>query len=481
MIKKIKFKIKLNTFKHVIFLLLLLLLLLLSLISMNVFAGVSGDLQGFFTALGYEGNITNPSAYQGQAAGYYSGGSVFLRNRTKNIQIIHVDAPTINSGCGGIDLFTGGFSFVNAQALTEFFQKIMSNASGYMFNLALETAVPEIAHSMQFIQQKAQEINANNFNSCEMAETFVGGIWPRMKSTQQHICKDIGCHKNLFSDWAEARQECSNAGKYSEAVNKAAEDPKYKKAVMVNKNLIWDSLSSSNFLSDSSLIEFFMSLSGTIVYNADGKASVYTPLAKDRNVIKALLDGGKAKIYLCDEKKKCLKPYLGNITINKDKALYAKINKSINEIVTALSSKNIDSQGLPSHLKGFLELTKFPILKFISAHLMAGSAAMALSITNYSEAIAKTLLMQYMHEALQTVENSLSGTDYAPEIHKQLVNQIHQALVYVENIKTESRHDIQELMSFIESSRKTEKEVTSRITGQIKDKRNYSPLLKKFL
>lgn len=99
---------------------------------------------------------------------------------------------------------------------------------------------------------------------------------------------------------------------------------------------------------------------------------------------------------------------------------------------------------------------------------MANQAAMAMSVANYSEAIAKNLLMQYMHEALQTVESSLSRTDYAPEIHKQLIDQIHQATIYVEKIKTEAHNDIQELMKFIESSKTTEQEITSKVTGQLK-------------
>ena len=39
----------------------------------------------------------------------------------------------------------------------------------------------------------------------------------------------------------------------------------------------------------------------------------------------------------------------------------------------------------------------------------------------------------------------------------------------VQGIKAESRDDIQELMAFIESSKSTEKELMSRVTGQIKD------------
>ena len=444
----------------------------------NSFAGVAGDLDNFFNSIGYDGNITPGTAYQGQAAGYYSGGGAFLRNRVKNIQIMHVDLPSLRAGCGGIDMFMGGFSFINAQQLTEFFQKVMSNAGGYMFNLALETVVPEIAHAMQYIQNIAQEINASNFNSCEMAENLVGGVWPRTKAAQQHICKDVGNHKNIFSDWAEARQACSGSGdpKYAEKLKGVTEDSQYKKTTIVNKNLIWDALLANEALfkdpktKDEALAEFFMSLSGTIVYKSDGKAHVYSPLAKDRKVLKAMLEGGEAEIYSCKgEYEKCLDPTLSKTIITKDKALYVKINDTINKIVTALSNKESDSQGLPAELQSFLDTTKFPILKFINAHLMSGNTAMALSITNYSEAIAKTLLIQYMQEALQVVENSLSGTDYSPEIHKQLIDQIHQALIYVEGIKTESRHDIQELMTFIESSKTTEREVTSKLTGQIKN------------
>ena len=36
-------------------------------------ADVNGDLNGFFNNLGYSGNVTQAQAWQGQAAGYFSG------------------------------------------------------------------------------------------------------------------------------------------------------------------------------------------------------------------------------------------------------------------------------------------------------------------------------------------------------------------------------------------------------------------------
>ena len=451
-------------------LLILLVILIGAVCCLTALADVAGDLGSFFTDLGYDGNITEPVAYQGQAAGYYSGGSVVLRNRVKNLQLINLDLPSYKAGCGGIDIFGGGFSFVNAQEITKFFQKIMSNATGYIFKLALQTAVPQIEQVMESIQKMAQEINATNFNSCEMAQNLVGGLLPKMKATQEHICKDIGSNKkNIFSDWADARQGCSEANQYKKAMNDAENDSAYKKSVIVNKNLIWDALidSKDNNNKDyaGDLKEFFMSLSGTIIYgDAEGKVNIFSPLAKDRKVLNALLKGGSAEIYRCDEPKKCLNPSKKAISVSAEKAFYAKVHNTITELVSAVKYDT----SLTSEQKKFLEMVKFPFLKFISIHLMNGNVAMAMSIANYSEIIAKSLLLQYMHEMLQVVENSLSGTDYMPDIHKQLTDQIHQALVFVEKIKAESSNELQDLMTFIEGSKVIEQEVMSRVTGQNK-------------
>ncbi len=61
----------------------------------SIFANVDSDLHSFFNGLGYESNTTSPGAFQGQAAGYYTGGSLFLRNQVKDYQIISVQLPQL--------------------------------------------------------------------------------------------------------------------------------------------------------------------------------------------------------------------------------------------------------------------------------------------------------------------------------------------------------------------------------------------------
>ncbi|MCD8573853.1 MAG: conjugal transfer protein TraH [Gammaproteobacteria bacterium] len=74
-------------------------------------ANISSDLNSYFDDLGFDSNVSAPSAYQGQSAGFYTGGSIYARNTVRDIQMMHMDLPSYRAGCGGIDLFTGGFFF----------------------------------------------------------------------------------------------------------------------------------------------------------------------------------------------------------------------------------------------------------------------------------------------------------------------------------------------------------------------------------
>ena len=124
----------------------------LSFMSFTAVADVNSDMNQFFNKLGFASNTTQPGVWQGQAAGYAYGGSLYARTQVKNVQLISMTLPDINAGCGGIDAYLGSFSFINGEQLQRFVKQIMSNAAGYFFDLALQTTVPEIKpHEPQFL------------------------------------------------------------------------------------------------------------------------------------------------------------------------------------------------------------------------------------------------------------------------------------------------------------------------------------------
>ena len=130
-------------------------------------ADVNSDMNQFFNKLGFASNTTQPGVWQGQAAGYAYGGSLYARTQVKNVHLISMTLPDINAGCGGIDAYLGSFSFINSEQLQRFVKQIMSNAAGYFFDLALQTTVPEIKTAKDFLQKMASDINSMNLSSCQ--------------------------------------------------------------------------------------------------------------------------------------------------------------------------------------------------------------------------------------------------------------------------------------------------------------------------
>ncbi|HGJ5885582.1 conjugal transfer protein TraH, partial [Arsenophonus nasoniae] len=144
-------------------------------------AGINEDLNNFFQELnsGSGANVTQAAAWQGQAAGYLTGGSLFLRNPVRQIQLISVTLPDVKAGCGGIDAYLGSFSFINSDQIKVMAKQILSNAAGYAFDLALEAALPQAKAVKDYLQKLATDINNTNISTCQAAQGIVGGLWPK--------------------------------------------------------------------------------------------------------------------------------------------------------------------------------------------------------------------------------------------------------------------------------------------------------------
>ena len=103
----------------------------------NIFAGVGGEMKRLFKSFGADVNVNKGGAYKLQSGGYYTGGSIYTRFPSRNYQLASMQPPSINAGCGGIDIFAGSFSHINADQLVGAMRTAMSNAKGYAFNLSL--------------------------------------------------------------------------------------------------------------------------------------------------------------------------------------------------------------------------------------------------------------------------------------------------------------------------------------------------------
>jgi conjugative transfer pilus assembly protein TraH len=383
-------------------------------LSSTASADVNSDMNNFFNKLGFASNTSQPQVWQGQAAGYASGGSIYARTQVKQIQLVSMTLPDINAGCGGIDAYLGAFSFINGEQLQRFAKQIMSNAAGYFFDLALQTTVPEIKQAKDFLQKLATDINSTNLSSCQAAQGIVGGLFPRTQVSQQKVCQDISGESNIFSDWAASRQGCTVGGKLDSVQDKAG--AKDKERVMKNINLMWNALSKNRlFDGNKELKEFIMTLTGSLVFGANGEITPLPARTTDRDLVKAMMDGGTAQIYHCNDADKCLKVVSNtNVTISKDKALKAQISS----LLTSIQNKAITDTAMTEQEKGFISSTSIPVFKYLVDPQMLGiSNSLVYQLTDY---IGYDILLQYIQELIQQARATLSVGNY-PEASMSVV------------------------------------------------------------
>lgn len=157
-------------------------------------------MQDFYNEAGLYANVTGPGAYRAQTMGLYTGGSLFVRAPQRTYQLAAVAGPNLKVGCGGIDLFAGSFSFINEAQFVALLKNIGQNALGYFFQLALKSMAPEIAVTIEWLQDQAQKLNALNINSCQAARGIVDGTVGRYLQADEERARNWRVALGDFSD-----------------------------------------------------------------------------------------------------------------------------------------------------------------------------------------------------------------------------------------------------------------------------------------
>lgn len=389
----------------------LLLTLWISFMKASLYAGMEANLEKAFQSLGMANNVTSSGGYQDQTGGYYTGGNVFARSKVNNPDLFTLQLPHYRAGCGGIDLFLGGFSYINAREFTQLLRNIGSNAAGYAFNLALATVTPQIKSVLDELSAKVQEMTNQNINSCEAAATLVGGVWPQTDASSQLLCNAMGKELGLVSDWAQSRQKCGSEQQRETTNAKKNQKPEFRDVLGDEFNIAWKALQKNSFLAhDPQLAEFFMTISGTILSRRQGQTmevKVLPSKSGDANLITALVQGNvPVEIYKCDNygESQCLNPTSQRVTIPDSKALHGRVQK----LLLSISDNVREDKALSVEQKAFVNSTMIPVLKIIAVESAFKGGGAPLNIANFSEAIAHDILLQYLDEVMAVVWESVT-------------------------------------------------------------------------
>ncbi len=378
-------------------------------------AQVENQMNAFWDEIGVAANVTGPGAYEGQRAGYYTFGNVYVRAPQETLQPLSVQLPGYRAGCGGIDLYAGGFSYVNSEQLVAMMKAVANNAASFAFQVALETISPVIAEKVGELQKLAQDINNFSINSCDAAQTAVAAVWPESDQASRVICEASAARRGLYPDWVAAKHGCGSEGERTSILAGASDTEKAQ--APVNVNIAWAALGNiPDLAADREYRELLMTLAGTAILTAganDDAEQSYTYLSAkmlDAATLKVFLDGGAIELYRCDEVDLCLNPTSVTETIAADAALRPRVQAMLAEIIARVRAR----QPLEARHQAFLNMTTLPVYKLINVHTAYEGPFADQTIAAYADLIAVdilfTLVDRFAARLMEAGDTATSGS-----------------------------------------------------------------------
>ena len=332
-------------------------------------ADVNTELNRFWNDLGATSTFTGPTSFQGQAAGYYTGGSLRTRTGVRNAQIAAFSLPSVEAGCGGIDIFSGSLSIISKNELVQLSKAIAANAVGYAFDLALETLAPVMAETMKDLRRKLQAINQANINSCEAAEALVMGVWPKSQRASQAVCARLGAGRGGFIDYAASKHGCGTAGGYAGIRSGASAEEKTQWPD--NINIAWevlrgDHLGAGNWLaSDRQMAEIMMTMTGTVIIRG-GEVKPFPGFGRDDAFIDWIINGGDSSfnMYGCPDDACLNMTYSTGKRVNTASSLKGRVERGVNGLITAIRT---DTRPTAAQ-QALVNRTSLPLYRILNVH-----------------------------------------------------------------------------------------------------------------
>lgn len=374
-------------------------------ISLPAQAQVGQDMAEFWQDLNGYGNVSGPSSHDLQSGGYYTLGQIYLRSPRKTLDPIDIQFPSYRAGCGGIDLFAGGFSFIDADEFIDFLKAVAADSAGLIFKAGIDAVSPELGGILADLEERANTINSWNMDSCEAAQSLLGEVHDRAQGKSDYLCRIAGLASGAYDDGADARQKCGMDTDKQGVIDGAGAE--FSRQNEENVNRVWLALKDARLTTNRDYAEFLMSMVGMkIIYADDTGTTVppFPPIPMTSDAFNALLDGGPITLYRCDEIDQCLRPSRAGITIGTDEAFRPRVEALLSSITdkartrTALTQEEID----------FVNLAPMPVYKMLVVHTQYNNQA-GNPLAAYADIIAGILVVEYLERGLDAVETALKA------------------------------------------------------------------------
>ncbi len=384
-------------------------------------ADVAGELQNMFNDLGMSGSSSSGGAYYSQSRGYLMGGSVMARSPTKYVSPATIQLPDMKAGCGGVDMFFGGFQFINAEEFKRFLQNAGTAAIGYAFHMALQTVCPTCDGVLRSLRGFADSINKFGLDSCTAAKASVNMVGGPLKANLQTAIANSGGLSGTdgTSDgfWSPVKGWLDQMGKsvdeLHQSIYDAASDPSKtlrKVGISTQDNI---RATGANTLTEEQM-EIAISILGTkgpIVGLTEGtevpmgECTEYSPLITLSDILEGSSPDNPLNLWRCTSGsfsdgtcERIAKAEISNFTGFKEYSLTT---------LTSIKEKMVNEASMSAEEKAFINSVPFvPIRSSLSTAITASSAVADALVANISDLVAVAYAMYVITSYAGIYKNS---------------------------------------------------------------------------
>jgi len=116
---------------------------------------------------------TSPGSFEDQTRGYLTAGGMSGRVDVHNDYLTSLSLPKVKAGCGGIDMFLGGMSFLDPDYLVQKLESILQAAPAVAFQYLLETLDEKMGNIISKMEAATNFLNSIQVNDCRLANRMV--------------------------------------------------------------------------------------------------------------------------------------------------------------------------------------------------------------------------------------------------------------------------------------------------------------------
>lgn len=421
-------------------------ILFVFLTSSSSYASLNGEVDNWFTKQDYA-NVTPAGSFETQAGRMYTGGGISTRSQVSPVfELVNIQSPKISAGCGGIDIFTGGFSHINADQFVESLRAIGQNAKSLAMMMAIKIVTPQLEDLMNKVKGFADRFNQFQTDSCQAASALLETGTRAVGWTESCISLRM---ERLGETRAMAENSCTTGGK---GLPSLTSNETMNRKAFVEGNLVWNVLMQDPyFRNDVDLAEMIMNITGTVIMDKGTsndpepkvKAKVASIIGNDytseqfKNIFNALYLGRKSSetltMYKCatGDRSANIKSCTNLTTPQNVPVQWDGMKTKVDNILASITNKIVSGQGKFTPVEvGLIESTNLPIYRFISA---ATASDMYVYTSNNNPAeqfgslIAQDIVLKNLQNLIEKVQfrvendtNNLSDDKTFKEFAAQL-------------------------------------------------------------